>query len=323
MLLSLLDRSRTRTGRDDADALRATLRRAVRAERLGLHRFWVAEHHAVPGAVGSAPTVLMAAVAAATARIRVGAAGVMLPNHVPFVVAEQLATLSALHPGRVDVGVGRSLGFTAPVRRALGASSAEDFEDRLAELLDWLHGRGPLTLRPSAPAPPVWLLATGNGLGTAARFGLPVVVAGPLLAEPAPLARYRAESPPGRARVTASLDVLVADSAAQARRELLPQAVALARTRSRGEFPPLPSPAEAASAQLSARELADVETTLASAVLGGEAEVAQRLADLVDRTGAVELMVGTTLHDEAAEAEADTRLARLVARLGGGLRSGG
>jgi luciferase family oxidoreductase group 1 len=319
VLLSLLDRSRTRTGHSDADALQATLRRARLAEQLGLHRFWVAEHHGVPGAVGSAPTVLMAAVAAVTSRIRVGTAGVMLPNHNPFVVAEQLATLGALHPRRIDVGIGRSLGFTAPVRRALGATSADGFEDRLTELLDWLHGRGPLTLRPQAPPPPLWVLATGRGLEVAARFGLPVVAAGPLLEDPGPLQRYRADSPPGRARVTLSVDVLVADSAAQARRELLPQAVALARTRSRGEFPALPTPAEAASAQLTTRELADVERTLASTVFGDEDEVAQRLQELVERTGAVELMATATLHDAAAEAEADTRLARLVPRL----RTGG
>ncbi|WP_328292591.1 MsnO8 family LLM class oxidoreductase [Kineococcus sp. NBC_00420] len=319
MLLSLLDRSRTRTGRSDADALQATLRRARRAEQLGLHRFWVAEHHAVPGVVGSAPTVLMASVAAVTSRIRVGTAGVMLPNHTPFVVAEQIATLAALHPGRIDVGVGRSVGFTAPVRRALGVSSADGFEDRLAELLDWLHGRGPVTLRPLVPPPPVWLLATGGGLEIAARAGLPVVVAGPVLTDPEPLHRYRAASPPGRARVTLSVDVLVADSVAAARRELLPQAVALARTRSRGEFGALPSPEEAAAAQLSARERADVERNLASTVHGDEAEVLDRLQDLVQRTGAVELMTSTTLHDEAAEAEADTRLARLLARL----RTGG
>lgn len=312
MLLSLLDRSRTRSGRDDADAVRATVRRAVRAERLGLHRSWVAEHHAVPGAVGSAPTVLMAAVAAATTRIRVGAAGVMLPNHTPFVVAEQLAVLGALHPGRVDVGIGRSLGFTAPVRRALRTTSADGFEEQLGELLDRLHGRGAPALRPQVPPPPLWLLATGAGLRTAARFGLPVVVGGPLLLDPSPLQRYREESPPGRARVTLSLDVLVADSAARARAELLPQAVALARARSRGEFPPLPSPDEAASATLSARERADVEAALAATVHGDEDEVGQRLRDLAARTGAVELLVSTALHDEGAEAEADARLARLL-----------
>ncbi|WP_432561010.1 MsnO8 family LLM class oxidoreductase [Kineococcus sp. SYSU DK003] len=316
--LSLLDRSRTRTGgppdRRDADALRATLRRARRADELGLHRFWVAEHHAVPGVVGSAPTVTMAAVAGVTSRIRVGTAGVMLPNHSPFVVAEQIATLAALHPGRIDVGIGRSLGFTAPVRRALGTTGTDGFADRLAELLDWLHGRGPVTVRPQVPAPPVWSLATGSGLEVAARLGLPVVVGGPLLRDPTALQRYREQFPQGR--ITLLLDVLVADSDTRARRELLPQAVALARSRSRGDFGPLPSPQEAQATVLTARERADVDRALADTVFGDEATVAQRLRDLLDRTGAQELLAATTLHDEGAEAEADARLSGLLRTAG-------
>lgn len=315
MLLSLLDRSRTRSGSTDADALRATPARARRAEGHGLHRFWVAEHHAVPGVVGSAPAVTMAAVAAATSRIRVGTAGIMLPNHSPFVVAEQLATLAALHPGRIDVGVGRSLGFTAPVRRALGTSDADGFPDRLAELLDWLHGRGPVTVRPQVPAPPVWLLATGSGLVTAARFGLPVVVTGATLRDPGPLQRYRDDSPPGHARVTLALDVVVGPTDGAARAELLPQAVALARARSRGEFGPLPSPAQAAATVLSAREQHDVEQALDAAVFGDEAGVLQQLTELAARTGAVELLHSATPHAPEREQENDARLARLAPRV--------
>ncbi|MEW1958140.1 MsnO8 family LLM class oxidoreductase [Kineococcus sp. NPDC059986] len=311
--LSFLDRSRTRTGQDDADALRATLGRARRAEDLGADGFWVAEHHAVPGVVGSAPTVLLAAVAAATTRVRVGTAGVMLPNHRPFVVAEQVATLAALHPGRVEVGVGRSLGFTAPVRRALGAHASADADERLAELLDWLHGRGPVTLRPLVPAPPVWLLATGEGLRTAARLGLPVVVGGRLLRDPEPLRRYRDEHPGGR--VSLLVDVVVAEDESAARRELLPQAVALARARSRGAFGPLPTPAAAAAADLTDRERVDVDRYLADAVAGSAGQVRRRLQDLLDRTGADELLLAATPHARDVEAANDARLAELVADL--------
>lgn len=321
VLLSLLDRSRTRVGQTDAHALRATIRRAQHAERLGYHRFWVAEHHAVPGVVGSAPTVLMAAVAAATSRIRVGTAGVMLANHNPFVVAEQLAVLAGLHPGRIDLGVGRSLGFTAPVRTALRTGSAEGFPAQLAELLDWLHGRGPVTVRPYVPAPPVWLLATGSGLVTAAEFGLPVVATGSALTDPAPLRTYRENSPRGRGRVTVALDVVVADTDDEARRELLPQAVALARSRSRGEFGPLPSPEEAARETLTAREREDVARALAATVHGDEQTVLQELTDLAARTGAAELMVSATLFDADREAENDARLARIAGRIP--LRTGG
>lgn len=315
MLLSLLDRSRTRSGSTDAEALRATPARARRAEALGLHRFWVAEHHAVPGVVGSAPAVTMAAVAAATSRLRVGTAGIMLPNHSPFVVAEQIATLAALHPGRVDVGVGRSLGFTAPVRRALGTADASGFPERLAELLDWLHGRGPVTVRPQVPAAPVWLLATGSGLPTAARLGLPVVVGGPVLRDPEPLQRYRADSPAGRARITLALDVVVADTEGAARAELLPQAVSLARSRSRGEFGPLPTAAQAASTVLTEREQREVGQVLDAAVFGDEDAVAQQLADLAARTGAVELLHSATPPALEREQENDERLARLAPRI--------
>ena len=117
--LSLLDRSRTRVGEPDAAALSGTVARAVRAEQLGFDRFWGAEHHGVPGVAGAAPAVLLAAIAGRTTTIRLGSAGVMLPHHQPLVVAEQFATLSAFAPGRVDLGLGRSPGFTPPVRRAL------------------------------------------------------------------------------------------------------------------------------------------------------------------------------------------------------------
>lgn len=315
--LSILDRSRVRSGQDDADALRATVRRARRVEALGADGFWVAEHHAVPGVVGPAPTVLLAAVAAATSRVRVGTAGIMLPNHRPFVVAEQVAVLAALHPGRVEVGVGRSLGFTAPVRRALGTHASADADERLAELLDWLHGRGTVTLRPRVPAPPVWLLATGEGLRTAARLGLPAVVGGRLLREPDPLRRYRCEHPEGR--VALLLDVVVGHDEAAARRELLPQAVALARARSRGEFGPLPTPDEAAAASLTDRERADVDRHLAEAVTGTADQVRERLQVLLERTGADELLLAATPHDEEVEARNDTRLVELARDL----RTGG
>src|SRR5690625_3012015 len=136
--LSLLDRSRTRAGEDHAAALHATVSRARRAEELGYHRFWVAEHHAVPGIASGSPPVLIAAVAARTSRIRVGSGGVMLPHHRPIVVAEQFAMLEALHPGRIDLGLGRSLGFTAPVREALGVTRypPERFEREIGELID-------------------------------------------------------------------------------------------------------------------------------------------------------------------------------------------
>ncbi|NAZ83489.1 MsnO8 family LLM class oxidoreductase [Kineococcus sp. R8] len=318
LAVSLLDRSRTRAGASDADAVRATVQRAQRAEATGFDRFWVAEHHAVPGVVGSAPAVLLAAVAAATSTIRVGSGGVMLPNHVPLVVAEQFAVLGALHPGRIDLGVGRSLGFTAPVRRALDGSApgTGGFEDRLHHLLQFLHGRGEVTVRPAVGAPPVFLLATNRGLATAARFGLPVVVGGPALEGPGPLAGYRREFRPSegvpRPRTTLSVDVLVADSAEEARRQLLPQAWSLAVARSRGEFPPLPAAGSVDLERLTPRERRTVEDALARTVSGTAADVADALEGLVRRTGARELLVATTVPDEDRQALADEDLLALV-----------
>ncbi|MBM7809097.1 luciferase family oxidoreductase group 1 [Geodermatophilus bullaregiensis] len=167
--LSLLDRSRTRVGEPDAAALGGTVERAVRAERLGFDRFWVAEHHGVPGVAGAAPAVLLAAVAGRTATIRIGSAGVMLPHHQPLVVAEQFATLSAFAPGRVDLGLGRSPGFTPPVRRALRETD-RDFAGDLDELRRYLTGTAEVTVHPQpAGAVPLYVLATGRGLQVAAR----------------------------------------------------------------------------------------------------------------------------------------------------------
>src|SRR4051794_20791356 len=118
--LSILDRSRTRSGETEAETLRGTVRLAQEVESLGYHRFWVSEHHSVPGVVGSAPTVLAAAIATMTSRIRVGTGGVMLPNHQPLVVAEQFGVLESLYPGRVDMGPRRPGGVTNGIRRGPG-----------------------------------------------------------------------------------------------------------------------------------------------------------------------------------------------------------
>ena len=233
MRLSLLDRSRTRAGHPDAEGLTGSVARAVWAEELGYDRFWVAEHHAVPGIASGAPPVLMAAVGAATSRIRIGSGGIMLPHHQPIVVAEQVRMLEALHPGRVDVGLGRSSGFTAPVREALRETpdAADRFADDVRELRDLLAGRGAVTVRPAGGPVPVYLLATGRGVTLAAELGLPVVVGGPALWSeelPSALAVYRRDfrpSPDADApQVLVSLDVLVADDTATARELALSEA---------------------------------------------------------------------------------------------------
>lgn len=307
-------------GEPDAAALHGTVARAADAERLGYHRFWVAEHHGVPGIAGAAPAVLLTAVAGATTRIRLGSAGVMLPHHQPLVVAEQFATLSAFAPGRVDLGLGRSSGFTAPVRRALRQTDG-DFAADLTELRDFLSGTAEITVHPEPAAPvPLYVLATGAGLSIAAELGLPVIVGGPLLragGERA-LADYRRAFRPSVRQpepwVAISLDVLVADTDAEAAELLLPEAWAMARSRTTGEFPPLEPVAVARTAARTARQRQHVEQTVAAAITGSPARVEQRLAELFDRTGAAELVTAGSTYDRDALRASDAALAAIFKR---------
>ena len=316
--VSLLDRSRTREGEEPGEALRHTVERARRAEQLGFHRFWVAEHHAVPGIASGSPPLLMAEVAARTSRIRVGSGGVMLPNHTPLVVAEQARMLHALHPGRVDLGIGRSLGFTAPVRRALRVEryAVDRFAEDLAELRAFLDDEGPVTAMPrGTPPPPLFVLATGSGLTVAAGLGLPVVVGGPLLhGDLRPLEDYRNGFRPSAAcpepYVVVSLDVMITPTAERARELLLPEAWAMAEARSTGAFPPLrPGPPD----RLTPKQRAVIEQQLEMAVHGTARDAADQLTELVGRTGASEVLASTSTFDREALAEADAALAALSA----------
>ncbi|MFE1555664.1 MsnO8 family LLM class oxidoreductase [Streptomyces sp. NPDC058734] len=323
--VSILDRSRTREGRPAPEALRDTVELARAADRLGYHRFWVSEHHSVPGVAGSAPTVLAAAVAAATRRIRVGTGGVMLPNHQPLVVAEQFGVLEALFPGRIDMGLGRSVGFTGGIRRALGrdTADADRFEEQLAELLGWIDGtqqaHPEVHARPAEGLRiPPFVLATGEGAGIAARAGLPVVV-GDLrgrarVAEA--VRRYREEFRPSpwaaEPYVVVAGTVAVAATEEAARRMLLPEAWALARSRTRGSFPPLRPAEEVAALEMTPKERELYEGGLAGHIAGTEEQVAAALAGVAEATGADELLVTTSTYDRTALLDSFTRLARIT-----------
>ncbi|MGW0711301.1 LLM class flavin-dependent oxidoreductase [Streptomyces sp. NPDC002643] len=323
---SVLDRSRVREGHDAAEALRDTVRLAQAVEELGYHRFWVAEHHGVPGVAGSAPTVLAAAVAAATRRIHVGTGGVMLPNHRPLVVAEQFGVLEALFPGRIDMGLGRSVGFTDGVRRALGRGKddADDFAGQLDELLGWFRGTSPTGVHARPPeglAVPPFVLAMGEGAGVAARAGLPMVIGDLRNREKMRrgIDRYRAEFRPSpwaeEPYVVISGTVAVAGTPESARRVLLPEAWAMAYSRTHGTFPPL-SPAEEVERRvMSDRERGFYEGGLVGQVYGTEERVAYELESVVKETGAQEVLVTTSTYDRAALLDSYARLAR-VAGLG-------
>ncbi|WP_107656527.1 LLM class flavin-dependent oxidoreductase [Nocardia suismassiliense] len=323
---SILDRSRVRRGQSHPAALRDTVEFARLAEEWGYHRFWVSEHHSVPGVAGSAPTVLAAAAAAATERIRIGTGGVMLPNHQPLIVAEQFGVLESLYPGRIDMGLGRSVGFTDGVRRALGHDKrdAEDFDAQLTELLDYFdHGRNGVHGWPSEGLRiPAFLLATGSGAERAARFGLPLVIAavGGQDRMVEAIERYRAEFRAttwgAHPYVMVSGSVVIADTTEEAHRLLLPEAWSNASSRPRGEFPTLIPPADIEAMTMSDRERRIFEDSLRDQVHGTEDEIADQLERLVLSTGADEILVHTSTYDRAARLESHRRLARLTGLLG-------
>jgi luciferase family oxidoreductase group 1 len=309
---SVLDRSRTREGHDGPAALRDTVAFAREAEALGFHRFWVSEHHSVPGVAGSAPTVLAAALAAATARIRIGTGGVMLPNHRPLVVAEQFGVLESLYPGRIDMGLGRSVGFTDGIRRALGhgKEDADAFGERLAELLGWFTGTQRVHPQVHAwpaeglrPAP--FLLATGSGADLAAEHGLPLVIGG-VRGEDAMLRavdRYRAAFRPSAwaasPYVMLSGTVAVAADREAARRLLVPEAWSTAYARTHGVFPPLAPAGSVTARAMTGRERERFEEAMTGHVHGTPEEVAAALESLLSRSAADEFLVTTSTYDRA------------------------
>lgn len=323
--LSILDRSRTRQGESEAQTLRETVLFAQQAEELGYHRFWVSEHHSVPGVAGSAPTVLAAAIAGATSRIRVGTGGVMLPNHRPLVVAEQFGVLESLYPGRIDMGLGRSVGFTGGIRRALGVEkdAAEDFSGQVQELLGYFDGTQ--TAYPQVHARPgeglrvpPFILAVGEGASLAARLGLPLVIAGirgeqDLLSR---LKQYRDQFSPSawadRPYVVLALTVAVADTRDAARRLLLPEAWSSAWSRTHGVFPPLLPAAEVEAVAMTDKQRGFFEAALQGQLYGTADEVGAALGGLIRRSGADEVLLSTSTYDRSELLDSYRRLADLA-----------
>ncbi|MEV0318008.1 LLM class flavin-dependent oxidoreductase [Streptomyces sp. NPDC050658] len=322
---SVLDRSRTREGHDGPEALRDTVRLAREVEALGYHRFWVSEHHGVPGVAGSAPTVLASAVAAATRSIRVGTGGVMLPNHQPLVVAEQFGVLESLFPGRIDMGLGRSVGFTDGVRKALGRDKhdAGDFAAQLAELLGWFRGTSDTGVR-ARPAEgltvPPFVLAIGEGATIAAEAGLPMVI-GDLRSREKMLRgidHYRASFRPSEwssePYVVVSGTIAVAGTPEEARRLLIPEAWSMAYSRTHGTFPPLPPAAriESPAMTMTEKERGFYASGLEGHIHGTEEQVADELETLLKASGAQEVLLTTSTYDREGLIDSYRRLARVA-----------
>ena len=309
--LSVLDLAPVPSGSTSAQALADSVALARAADELGYRRYWVAEHHGMPGIASSSPAVLIAAVAAATRRLRVGSGGVMLPNHAPLVVAEQFGMLEALHPGRIDLGIGRAPGTdgrtAAALRRSVDGLSADEFPQQLVQLRGFF--RGPVSGVTAVPAqgnePAVWLLgSSGYSAQVAGHLGLPFAFAHHFSGQstlPA-LALYRdafrASEVLAEPYAMVCASVLVADDDATARRLALPGGLSFLRLRS-GTPGPVPSVEEAESYPYSPAERAFVEDRLDSQVIGGPATVRQGLTELLAATQADELMVTTLVHDPA------------------------
>jgi luciferase family oxidoreductase group 1 len=297
---------------------------ASAVEQLGYSRLWVAEHHGMPAVASSAPAVLIAHLAQATSTIRVGSGGVMLPNHSPLVVAEQFATLEALHPGRIDLGLGRAPGTDPVTARALRRGpdlNADTFPDDVVELIRYLlPNEGAATVPAAVPGngylPEVWLL--GSSLFSAqlaGMIGLPYSFAyhfAPKLLDAA-LETYRTHFRPSilhsEPRAMVAVTVLCAPTTEEATWLSGSSALSMLQLRT-GRLGPLPSPEEAEKYDFTASESAIVEEATSSHLIGDPATVHEGLVQLQNRTNADELMISTRMHSYEARVRSLTLVAQ-------------
>jgi luciferase family oxidoreductase group 1 len=313
--VSILDLAPVPEGSTPADTFAHMLDLARLGEALGYRRFWLAEHHNMPGIASAATAVLIAHVAAATRSIRVGAGGIMLPNHAPLQVAEQFGTLGTLHPGRIDLGLGRAPGTDQAATRALRRyySAADEFPADVVELLSYFEPVRPGQAVQAVPGPGVvveaWILGSSLfGARLAATLGLPYAFAShfaPAMLEEA-LALYRAEFRPSprlaRPHAMLALNVVVAETDAEAARLFTTQQQAFANLRSGrpGLVPrPLESAAEFAT-RYPAPLVATVDEALSCAAVGAPETVRALLADFIARHRPDELIFTANIHDPAA-----------------------
>jgi luciferase family oxidoreductase group 1 len=314
--LSVLDLATVAAGSTPADALADTTRLAPIVEELGYRRLWVAEHHGMPMVASSAPAVLIGHLADATTTLRVGAGGVMLPNHAPLVIAEQFATLEALHRGRIDLGLGRAPGtdqVTARALRRTGDQEADTFPDDVVELINYLIDRdGPPTHPAPVPGrgylPEMWLLGSSTFsaqlaglLGLSFSFAYHFAPAEMDLA----LEKYRSTFRPSvlleRPHAMVAVSVVCAPDEEEARWLAGPSALSILQLRT-GRLGPLATPEEAAAYRYSPQERSLIDATTATHLIGDPGQVHQGLVELQDRTDADEIMLSTRAHSLEARA---------------------
>ncbi len=326
MPFSVLDLSPIAEGATASDALRNTLAYARHAETLGYHRFWLAEHHNMTGVGSAATAVVIAHVAGGTTTIRVGSGGIMLPNHSPLVIAEQFGTLAALHPGRIDLGLGRAPGSDMLTMRALrrDMNSAERFPQDVQELLAYFEPARPgqrIQAVPGAGASvEVWLLGSSTfSAQLAALLGLPFAFAAHFSppAMMAAITAYRERFEPSarldRPRVMLTVNALAADTDEEARYQFTAQQQAFLHLH-RGNPGQVPAPVETIG--WTREERKGVDEALAYSFVGSPDTVASGLRQFVAATRPDELMVTAHIHSQAARLRSLELLAGVRERLG-------
>jgi len=315
--LSVLDVSPVPSGSTSTDALRNTLDLAKLVDNLGYTRYWLAEHHNTPLIASSAPEIMIGHVADVTTRIRVGSGGMMLPNHTPLKVAETFRVLEALHPGRVDLGIGRAPGtdsLTAlALRRSREALGAEDFPARLEDLLAFLDSGFPenhpferLRAMPDdVPMPEVWLLGSSDFSAIlAAQMGLRFAFAHHIQPEPAvaALRLYRENFHPSEhlkePEALIGVSVVCAETDARAIELALPLQLVLLRFRT-GRMGRFPTIEEAKNYSYSPEELVVIAMNRERSFVGSPATVREQLTRLADAGGVSEIMITTMTHEHA------------------------
>lgn len=310
--LSVLDLSPIVEGSSVAQALRNTLDLARHVEAWGYRRFWLAEHHNIAGVASAATSVLLASVAGVTKSIRVGSGGIMLPNHAPLMVAEQFGTLEALHPGRIDLGLGRAPGgdfaTAQALRRNLG-SSGDTFPDDLEELQGYLAPSRPGQMVRAIPGEgsniPIWLLGSSDfGARLAAAKGLPFGFASHFAPDYLfeALGRYRSQFRPSEALAKpyamVSVNVVAAETDGEARflfTTLLQAFLGMVQ----GNRGPMKPPVESMSGLWSPPERSTVERMLRCSVVGSPATVVEGLQSLLEATGADEFLISSPIFDHS------------------------
>ena len=313
--LSVLDLAPVVEGEDAAQALRNSADLARAAERLGYARFWMAEHHSMPGIASAATSVALAFVGSRTSTIRIGAGGVMLPNHAPLVIAEQFGTLESLYPGRIDLGLGRAPGTDQAAARALRRyyASADEFPADVVELLRYFEpvqdGQAVRAVPGAGVEVEAWILGSSLfGAQLAAVLGLPYAFASHFAPDALDdaLGLYRREFRPSsrlaRPHVMLALNVVAADSDAEARRLFTTQQQSFVNLRRGhpGLVPPPLASGDDIDAFCTPQEKAGVDRALACAVIGAPDAVGAGIAAFVDRHRPDELLLTANIFDHAA-----------------------